>query len=88
MFEWDVSNLFKIPAYFLCFKGDGATYHFYIIIREAQCLLHIVGRKSYRYPAKPEKDGITDTILRTLADFYKKYKQICDIYTENIFYTY
>ena len=88
MFEWDVSNLFKIPAYFLCFKGDGATYHFYLIIREAQCLLHIVGRKSYRYPAKPEKDGITDTILRTLADFYKKYKQICDIYTENIFYTY
>ncbi len=85
LFEWDVSTLFGAPAYFLCFQEQSAMFHFYIIVRESQCMLHIVGRNTYMYP---EKDGITDTILRTLADFYKKYKQICDIYTENIFYTY
>ena len=88
MFEWDVSNLFKIPAYFLCFKGDGATYQFYIIIQESQCLLHIVGRKSYRYPAQPEKDALTEEILQILTEFYKKYRQGHDIHRGNIFYTY
>ncbi len=88
MFEWDVSSLFRVPAHFICFKGDGATYHFYIIIRESQCLLHIVGRKSYRYPAKPEKDALTEEILQILSGFYKKYRQGHDIHSGNVFYTY
>ena len=87
-FEWDASSQFKVPAYFFCFKGDGATYQFYIIIQESQCLLHIVGRKSYRYPAQPEKDALTEEILQILTEFYKKYRQGHDIHRGNIFYTY
>ena len=87
-FEWDASSQFKVPAYFFCFKGDGATYQFYIIIQESQCLLHIVGRKSYRYPAQPEKDALTEEILQILTEFYKKYRQGHNIHRGNIFYTY
>lgn len=88
MFELDVSNLFKIPAYFLCFKGNGATYHFYIIIQEQHCLLHIVGRKSYRPPAQPKKDALTEKILKIIANFYKRYRYGHNMRNGNVFYTY
>lgn len=88
VFEWDVSSLFGVPAYFLCFQEQSATFLFYIIARETQCLLHIVGKNTYMYPEKPEKDKTTDIILHTLVDFYKKYRKNYDIYTENTFYTY
>lgn len=87
-FEWDVSSQFKVPAYFFCLRGDGATYQFYVIIQESLCLLHIVGRKSYGYPAQPEKDALVEEILQILTEFYKKYRQGHNIHRGNIFYTY
>ena len=86
IFEWDVSNLFMVPAHFLCLEADDAIYHFHIIIRESLCLLHLVGRKSY--PDQPKKDALTEKILKIMVNFYKKYCHGHNINNGNVFHTY
>lgn len=86
--EWDVSRLFGLPAYFLCYEYDGPIYKFHIIMQSAPCLLHLEGEHSYRWPAKPEKNAETEGVLQALAALYAKYRPGHQTRSGNVFYTF
>ena len=86
--EWDVSRLFGLPAYFLCYKYDGARYSYHVILRTNPCILHLEGYRSYARPAKPEKNAETEGVLQALAALYAKYRPGHQTRSGNVFYTF
>lgn len=86
--EWDVSRLFGLPAYFLCYEYDGPIYKFHVIMQSAPCLLHLEGEHSYRWPGKPEKNAETEGVLQALAALYAKYRPGHQTRSGNVFYTF
>lgn len=86
-FHWDVSKLFDVPAYLICYTKNGAEYNFHILLQRPECLMHLIGRKSYRYPDTAQKGPITDNILRILAEFYRRYRPGHATRSGNVFHT-
>lgn len=86
-FHWDVSKLFDVPAYLICYTKNGAEYNFHILLQRPECLMHLIGRKSYRYPDTAKKGPVTDNILRILAAFYRRYRPGHATRSGNVFHT-
>lgn len=66
IFDWDVSSVFKLPSYFICINKEAALFCYYVVLLENQCILHIIARRTFRYPKKTRK-GVRN---RTNTPFY------------------
>ena len=53
-FHWDVSKLFDVPAYLICYKKN-ALFNFHILLQRPECLMHLIGRHGYYYPDTAKK---------------------------------
>ena len=85
-FHWDVSKLFDVPAYFICYK-ESALFNFHILLQRPECLMHLIGRHSYYYPDTAKKGPLTDDILHILAAFYRRYRPGHATRSGNVFHT-
>lgn len=85
-FHWDVSKLFDVPAYLICYKKN-ALFNFHIMLQRPECLMHLIGRHGYYYPDTAQKGPITDNILRILAEFYRRYRPGHATRSGNVFHT-
>ena len=54
-FHWDVSKLFDVPAYLICYQANGAEFKFHILLQRPECLMHLIGRHGYYYPDTAKK---------------------------------
>lgn len=85
-FHWDVSKLFDVPAYLICYKKN-ALFNFHIMLQRPECLMHLIGRHGYYYPDTAKKGPVTDDILRILAAFYRRYRPGHATRSGNVFHT-
>ena len=85
-FHWDVSKLFDVPAYLICYKKN-ALFNFHILLQRPECLMHLIGRHGYYYPDTAKKGPVTDNILRILAAFYRRYRPGHATRSGNVFHT-
>lgn len=86
--EWDVSQIFGLPAYFLCYEFDGPIYQFHVILKANPCLLHLEGHQSYDQAEKPQKNAETEGVLQAMATLYTKYRPGHYTRSGNVFYTF
>ena len=86
-FHWDVSKLFDVPAYLICYQANGAEFKFHILLQRPECLMHLIGRHGYYYPDTAKKGPVTDNILRILAAFYRRYRPGHATRSGNVFHT-
>ena len=85
-FHWDVSKLFDVPAYLICYKKN-ALFNFHILLQRPECLMHLIGHHGYYYPDTAKKGPVTDNILRILAAFYRRYRPGHATRSGNVFHT-
>lgn len=86
--EWDVSQLFGAPAYFICYSNGLPRYDFHVIIASQLCLLNIRGLGYYVTPEIPTNGSDTAEILQALVKLYSKYRPGHNTRTGNVLYTF